>query len=243
MEPIAPAMSLAGIAVLETLADVGQRLADGCKLESLLDRLLSIALRVAWSTSGAVLLLGPERDVLVAVAARGAQAQVGRRYRTGPGAAPLLAAGGDPSQGHPVVVPLVVEGRLLGILRMSRDHGATPVSPERARLLELLASQMALLVDHARRGDELRLRTGQTAPEQATAAEDRALPVLSLPLSAREREVLALLGEGLSNKEIAARLGIALGTVKVHLRSVSRKLGARDRTHLAVIALRAGVPR
>ncbi len=52
-------------------------------------------------------------------------------------------------------------------------------------------------------------------------------------LSGREREVLLHTATGLSNKELAARLGISEGTVKAHLTSIFQKLGVRGRTELA----------
>jgi two-component system nitrate/nitrite response regulator NarL len=55
-------------------------------------------------------------------------------------------------------------------------------------------------------------------------------------LSAREREVMLLAAKELSNKEIARRLEISVGTVKVHLHCIYRKLGIRNRTTLAVLA-------
>ena len=48
-------------------------------------------------------------------------------------------------------------------------------------------------------------------------------------LTPRETEVLSLVADGLSNKEIARRLGISLHTVKFHIESLLRKLGARSR--------------
>lgn len=60
-------------------------------------------------------------------------------------------------------------------------------------------------------------------------------------LSAREREVLALVVEGLSNKLIARRLGISEKTVKAHLTSVFRAIGVDDRTQAALWAVRHGV--
>lgn len=56
------------------------------------------------------------------------------------------------------------------------------------------------------------------------------------PLSERELEVLKLVGDGRSNKEIAAQLFIAKGTVKNHLTNILGKLGVRDRTQAALKA-------
>ena len=60
-------------------------------------------------------------------------------------------------------------------------------------------------------------------------------------LSPREREVLALVAEGLPNKLIARRLEISEKTVKAHLTSVFRTIGVDDRTQAAVWAMRNGV--
>ena len=60
-------------------------------------------------------------------------------------------------------------------------------------------------------------------------------------LTPREREVLELLGRGLSNKQIAWRLGINEKTVKAHLSSVFDRLGVDDRTQAALWAQRHGV--
>jgi DNA-binding NarL/FixJ family response regulator len=58
-------------------------------------------------------------------------------------------------------------------------------------------------------------------------------------LTRREREVLALIRSGLTNKAIARELGIGPGTVKVHVEKVIAKLGVSDRTQAAVFAARA----
>ena len=55
-------------------------------------------------------------------------------------------------------------------------------------------------------------------------------------LTAREREVTLLTVKGLSNKEIARRLEISDGTVKIHLRHIYDKLRLRNRTMLATLA-------
>ena len=62
-------------------------------------------------------------------------------------------------------------------------------------------------------------------------------------LTARENEVLACVVEGLANKELAGRLGLAEPTVKMHLVSLFEKLGARDRTQAAMLAVRRGLIR
>ena len=60
-------------------------------------------------------------------------------------------------------------------------------------------------------------------------------------LTTREQEVLALLAEGLANKQIARRLGIAEKTVKAHLTSVFQRIGVTDRTQAALWAHRQGI--
>lgn len=60
-------------------------------------------------------------------------------------------------------------------------------------------------------------------------------------LSPREQEVLALVAQGLANKEVAARLGISEYTVRNHLRSVLEKLHLRNRVEAAAYALQRGL--
>jgi NarL family two-component system response regulator LiaR len=60
-------------------------------------------------------------------------------------------------------------------------------------------------------------------------------------LTAREREVLRLMVEGLANKQIAQRLGIGEKTIKTHVSRVLAKLGVTDRTQAAVLAIREGL--
>src|SRR5258705_1519302 len=61
------------------------------------------------------------------------------------------------------------------------------------------------------------------------------------PLTPREVEVLELLAEGLSNKAIAARLGISDQTVKFHVAAICGKLGAANRTDAVRRAIRRGL--
>jgi len=64
---------------------------------------------------------------------------------------------------------------------------------------------------------------------------------LSEPLSARELEILRLLANGLTNREIAAQLVVVEGTVKNHVTSIFNKLGVNDRTHAALKARELGL--
>jgi DNA-binding NarL/FixJ family response regulator len=63
----------------------------------------------------------------------------------------------------------------------------------------------------------------------------------SISLSPRETEVLRLVADGLSNQKIAERLGLALETVKTHMRHIMEKLAVSDRTEAAVKAMKQGI--
>lgn len=81
--------------------------------------------------------------------------------------------------------------------------------------------------------------SGTALPEAGFhAAEDRAEHGLLTP---REVEILAAIGEGLSNKEVARRLGISAHTVKFHLEAIFEKLGAGSRAEAVTKGLRRGV--
>jgi DNA-binding CsgD family transcriptional regulator len=60
-------------------------------------------------------------------------------------------------------------------------------------------------------------------------------------LSNREREILALLADGLVNKQIAARLGISTNTVKTHLELLFDKLGVTTRAEAVATGVRRGL--
>jgi DNA-binding NarL/FixJ family response regulator len=60
-------------------------------------------------------------------------------------------------------------------------------------------------------------------------------------LTARERQVLGLLADGLAHEEIAHRLGIGSETVRTHVRKASSRLGASTRTQAVATALRLGL--
>ncbi len=65
--------------------------------------------------------------------------------------------------------------------------------------------------------------------------------VLEALLTNREREVLALLADGLANKQIAARLGISANTVKTHMELLFEKLGVSSRAEAVATGVRQGL--
>jgi DNA-binding NarL/FixJ family response regulator len=77
------------------------------------------------------------------------------------------------------------------------------------------------------------------------AAKAKKVPEMSTldVLTEREREVVALVGEGLTNDEIAARLVVSPATAKTHVSRAMIKLNARDRAQLVVLAYESGLVR
>jgi len=108
----------------------------------------------------------------------------------------------------------------------------------------LRAGAMAYLLKDIPRGeflDDVRaVYSGQYCIPPAVAARlAQRMPYSEL--SSREMEVLKLIVEGLSNKEIGSALTISESTVKNHVNSILAKLRVSDRTHAATMALRRGI--
>jgi DNA-binding CsgD family transcriptional regulator len=111
-------------------------------------------------------------------------------------------------------------------IRLRIDIGSTALAE---RLTAVLADIPGLRL--VRAGDTADVAVTETRPPDAD----------DLRLSPRETEVLALLAEGASNKEIARRLGISVHTAKFHVGSVIEKLEAVGRTDAVAHAARRGV--
>jgi DNA-binding NarL/FixJ family response regulator len=99
--------------------------------------------------------------------------------------------------------------------------------------IRVVAAGEALLAPRITRRLIAQFTATRTAHE---VAEDR-LAVITQ----REREVLALVGEGLSNQEIAERLVLSPATARTHVSRAMVKLGARDRAQLVVVAYQTGL--
>ncbi|WP_322632917.1 response regulator transcription factor [Glycomyces albidus] len=107
------------------------------------------------------------------------------------------------------------------------------------------AADMAAAVRHAARGDAVlsprvtrRLLSAFTAPDPGRRSEaERRLAVLT----GKEREVLAAIGSGASNSEIAQRLHMSEATAKTHVSRILAKLDIANRVQAAVLAHQAGL--
>ena len=79
-------------------------------------------------------------------------------------------------------------------------------------------------------------------PDLAVRTKKPSSTLAGQPLTRREAEVAALVGDGQSNREIAERLGISEQTVKNHLTSIYDKTAVGTRVQLALLWARGGMP-
>lgn len=120
---------------------------------------------------------------------------------------------------------------LLEALYMTYE-GQSWIDPAIARIVLKHTRQSAATVAKANAAHTVTISA--IDPEQASILE-------ADPLTNRELQVLELIVQGYSNNEIAQKLYLSLGSVKVYVRGVLNKLCASDRTQAAVLALRAGL--
>jgi DNA-binding NarL/FixJ family response regulator len=99
-----------------------------------------------------------------------------------------------------------------------------------------------IVLKHTRQGAAAMVKPNATQTVTISAIDPEQASILQAdPLTNRELEVLELIVQGYSNNEIAQKLYLSLGSVKVYVRGVLNKLCASDRTQAAVLALRAGL--
>jgi LuxR family maltose regulon positive regulatory protein len=121
-----------------------------------------------------------------------------------------------------------------GYVRTFVDEGA-PM----ARLLRALRDRRAAISQHYLDRLLAAFESGITADDSSFAPASPS--ALVEPLSARELEVLRLIARGLSNREVAERLFLALSTVKVHTRNIYGKLNVHNRTEAVTRARDLGL--
>lgn len=97
---------------------------------------------------------------------------------------------------------------------------------------------LVTLLESVHRGDAIVVADDMSRRESSVSTDER----LGC-LSEREHEVLAVLADGASNREIADELYVSSETIKSHVRSILGKLGAKNRTEAALIAHEAGFVR
>ncbi len=137
----------------------------------------------------------------------------------------------DVPEGTPVVI---LGGSSIESSRMFRRgiRGALPSSASGDQIAAAIqAAAAGLAVFDAGELDD---------PSDLGTISERAERLLE-PLTDREIEVLRFLAEGLSNKEIAARMEISEHTVKFHVASIMGKLGANNRTEAVISGIRLGL--
>lgn len=128
--------------------------------------------------------------------------------------------------GVPVVV-LTADESAAEALR----NGARAVLPRKATPAQIIAAVYAAAAGLvAIPAEDTAALLPHAAPEQGTE-----------PLTPRETEVLEMLAEGVSNKEIAYRLGMSEHTAKFHVNSILAKLGAGTRTEAVMRGVRLGI--
>lgn len=101
------------------------------------------------------------------------------------------------------------------------------------------ASTIRLCIDRVLAGEQWIDRNAMQVIMANMASQTEPMPILT----PREAEVVAMIGHGRRNKEIAFALGISEGTVKMYLHNLYRKLEVSSRTELALLARRHGLER
>jgi DNA-binding CsgD family transcriptional regulator len=129
----------------------------------------------------------------------------------------------------------------------SAEAGGRVVHPATAKSSHSPGIPFSSLTPRSSRGDALLAPaiTRRLIAEFARLQPRQIKPEALSALTARETEILGLVAEGLSNREIASRLVLSDETVKTHVSHVLRKLGLRDRAQAVVVAYESGlvVPR
>ncbi|MFS2139122.1 response regulator transcription factor [Duganella sp. Dugasp56] len=225
---------------LRLLTDAGIAFADDGNSAAALNMILAKTLAFLSMEEG--VLLYRHDDGLHVHAAQGPVAPVGARLPiTGAlhaalleNALPLvqqdiqsrLRIGRDKAIGLEVLVPLRFHGRSAGILALMSARPVSPPNADDLSALQILGTMFAAAY------------LADSKPASRAAANESAAKLKQL--TSRELQVFAMMPRGLTNAAMAQELGIAAGTVKVHIERILHKLDLRDRTQAAVYAVDCG---
>jgi DNA-binding NarL/FixJ family response regulator len=137
-------------------------------------------------------------------------------------------------QRHPEVQVIA----LTSFAEPERVHGALQAGAEGYLLKDAEADQVAAAVRAAHRGE---VHLDPTVAKQLSLSLRTPKPQTAESLTNRERAVLALVAQGMSNREIARRLEISERTARTHVSNMLIKLGLPSRTQAALWAVREGM--
>ena len=126
--------------------------------------------------------------------------------------------------GSGIVAPLRSGASSLGVVSVGRARGTTAFSEADVPFIQALADNVAVALVSVR----LRQRLAAEGSATGSAEDDEVVGALT----DREREILHLIGEGLTNREIAGRLYLSVRTIEWHRSNLSAKLGATQRSEL-----------
>jgi len=126
--------------------------------------------------------------------------------------------------GSGIVAPLRSGGHGLGVVSVARGRGSTGFTEADVPFIQSLADMLALALVNVR----LRERLAAAGSAGRSGEEDEIVS----GLTQRELEILHLIGEGLTNREVAERLYLSIRTIEWHRSNLSAKLGATRRSEL-----------
>lgn len=130
--------------------------------------------------------------------------------------------------------------KILILTTFNDDEYAMQVLKDGANGFLLKTSEPAKLIDavYSCMKGGLTLHDEVAAKVMPRLLRQNEKPEIDIDLSPRELEITRLVGEGLTNKEISATLHLSVGTVKNHLTQILQKTDLRDRTQLAIYAVK-----
>ncbi|HTO63038.1 MAG TPA: response regulator transcription factor [Bradyrhizobium sp.] len=144
-----------------------------------------------------------------------------------PGVAALVKFTSENAATRLVLFTSSVEDRDLRTLAAAGVYAVIPTDIEPDALVQILRKV----------ADGQRVLPEPSSPKPAFREESVVADEALTALTDRERQIMRLVSEGLSNKEIGRRLNIADGTIKVHLHNIFQKLEIGNRTALAALAI------